>query len=287
MVDQTRAETRERVTIAPLSGALGAEISGVDLSKPLTDEIFAEIYQAFLDHLVIFFRDQDLGPEELIAIGSRFGELHIHDYTETMEGYPEVIEVIKLPEEKHNWGDGWHIDSPSFECPPLGSVIHAKDVPPYGGDTQWSNMYLAYETLSEGMKRLLAGLECVFEASHKNFMGYAGIPHKEGPARTAAHPVVRTHPVTGKKSLFLGFRQGRQFKDMTVEESAPILDYLYQHLANPDFTCRFHWENGAVGIWDNRCTLHRVQADYFHELRGIPQSLRYMTRVQMMGDRPY
>lgn len=279
--------TSTKLNVRPLSGAIGAEITGVDLSKPLTDEQFAEIHQAFLDHLVIFFRDQDLGPEEMIAVGSRFGELHIHDYTETMEGYPEVIEVIKLPEEKHNWGDHWHVDSPAFESPPLGSVIHAKDVPPYSGDTQFANMYLAYESLSDGMKQMLSGLKCVFKGTHKGFMGYGGMPHKEGPDRISAHPVVRTHPETGKKSLFLTVKPGLHFEDMTVEESAPILDYLYRHLANPDFTCRFHWENGSIGIWDNRCTLHRVQRDYFHELRGIPQSLRYMTRVQMMGDRPY
>ena len=281
------ATTRTRIDVRPISGALGAVITGIDLSKPLSNEEFAEIHQAFLDHLVIFFRDQDLGPEEMIAIGSRFGELHIHDYTKTMDGYPEVIEVIKLPEEKHNWGDDWHIDSPSFDSPPLGSVIHAKDVPPYSGDTQWSNMYLAYEALSEGMKRMLSGLECVFKGTHKGFMGYGGMPHKEGPDRTAAHPVVRTHPVTGKKSLFVDVKPGRNFKGMTVEESAPLLDYLFQHIANPDFACRFHWENGSVGIWDNRCTLHRVQRDYFHELRDVPESLRYMTRVQMMGDEPY
>ena len=279
--------TSTKLNVRPLSGAIGAEITGIDLSKPLTDEKFAEIHQAFLDHLVIFFRDQDLGPEEMIAVGSRFGELHIHDYTETMEGYPEVIEVIKLPEEKHNWGDHWHVDSPAFESPPLGSVIHAKDVPPYSGDTQFANMYLAYESLSDGMKQMLSGLKCVFKGTHKGFMGYGGMPHKEGPDRISAHPVVRTHPETGKKSLFLTVKPSLHFEDMTVEESAPILDYLYRHLANPDFTCRFHWENGSIGIWDNRCTLHRVQRDYFYELRGIPQSLRYMTRVQMMGDRPY
>ena len=150
-----------QISVNPLSGALGAEIGGVDLSQPLDNKTFSDIYQAFLDHLVIFFRDQVITRDQQKAFSRRFGKLHIHPLTEGMEGHPEVIEIIKEPEERHNWGDRWHIDLTGLERPTLGSVLYAKEVPDYCGDTQWANMYLAYETLSDGMKKLIDGLVCV------------------------------------------------------------------------------------------------------------------------------
>ena len=286
MNDQTLAASRGRVAINPVTGALGAEISGVDLSQPLDNKTFSDIYQAFHDHLVIFFRDQVITPDQQKEFARRFGKLHIHPLTEGMEDHPEVIEIVKEREELHSWGGGWHIDLTALECPPMGSVIYAKDVPPYCGDTSWSNLYLAYETLSDGMKRLIDGLVCVYTGGPDGYKNYKGMQHIDGPPIRAEHPLVRTHPVTRKKSLFLSRKATKHFKHMTPEESAPLLDYLFQHMANPDFACRFRWRNNSIAMWDNRCTQHRVITDYFYDQRGIEPVYRHMHRVSIEGDRP-
>ena len=275
-----------QISVNPVSGALGAEITGVDLSQPLDNKTFSDIYQAFLDHLVIFFRDQVITQDQQKAFSQRFGKLHIHPLTEGMEGHPEVIEIIKEPEERHNWGDRWHIDLTGLERPTLGSVLYAKEIPEYCGDTQWANMYLAYETLSDGMKKLIDGLVCVNTGGADGYKYFKGMQHIDAPPMRAEHPLVRTHPDTGKKSLFLSRKAAKHFKDMTPEESAPLLDYLYEHLINPDFACRFHWRNNSIAMWDNRCTQHRVQADYFYEQRGFEPVRRRLHRVSIEGDRP-
>ena len=275
-----------QISVNPVSGALGAEITGVDLSQPLDNKTFSDIYQAFLDHLVIFFRDQVITQDQQKAFSQRFGKLHIHPLTEGMEGHPEVIEIIKEPEERHNWGDRWHIDLTGLERPTLGSVLYAKEIPEYCGDTQWANMYLAYETLSDGMKKLIDGLVCVNTGGADGYKNFKGMQHIDAPPMRAEHPLVRTHPDTGKKSLFLSRKAAKHFKDMTPEESAPLLDYLYEHLINPDFACRFHWRDNSIAMWDNRCTQHRVQADYFYEQRGFEPVRRRLHRVSIEGDRP-
>ena len=275
-----------QISINPVSGALGAEISGVDLSQPLDNKTFSDIYQAFLDHLVIFFRDQKLTPDQQKTFSQRFGKLHIHPLTAGMADHPEIIEIIKEPEERHNWGDRWHIDLTGLDRPTLGSVLYAKEVPPYCGDTQWANMYLAYETLSDGLKNLIDGLVCIHTGSADGYKNFKGMQHIEAPPMRAEHPLVRTHPDTGKKSLFLSRKAIKNFKDMTPEESAPLLNYLYEHLINPDFTCRFHWRENSIAMWDNRCTQHRVQADYFYEQRGFEPVRRRMHRVSIEGDQP-
>ena len=286
MDGQTQAEGGDQVTVNPISGALGAEISGVDLSQPLDNKTFSDIYQAWLDHLVIFFRDQVITLDQQEEFARRFGKLHVHPLTEGMDDHPEAIEIIKEREERHNWGDRWHIDLTSLERPPMGSILYAKEVPDYCGDTSWANMYLAYETLSDGMKCLIDGLVCVQTGGADGYKNYKGMQHIDAPPMRAEHPLVRTHPVTGKKSLFLSRRSVKHFKDMTPEESAPLLDYLYQHLTNPDFACRFRWRNNSIAMWDNRCTQHRVAADYFYDERGIKPVYRRMHRVTIEGDRP-
>jgi taurine dioxygenase len=280
------ATNNGQISVNPVSGALGAEISGIDLSQPLDNKTFSDIYQAFLDHLVIFFRDQDITPDQQKAFSQRFGKLHIHPLTEGMADHPEVIEIIKEPEERHNWGDLWHIDLTALERPTLGSVLYAREVPEYCGDTQWSNMYLAYETLSDGMKSLIDGLVCVHTGGADGYKSFKGMQHIDAAAMRAEHPLVRTHPDTRKKSLFLSRKAIKHFKDMTPEESAPLLGYLYEHSINPDFACRFHWRNNSIAMWDNRCTQHRVQADYFYEQRGFEPVRRRMHRVSIEGDRP-
>ena len=279
----------ETISVAPIAGALGAEIFGVDLAAPLPNPVAAEIRQALLDHQVIFFRDQQLTPEQHLAFGRRFGELQIHDYVEALAGYPEILEVRKEPEERRNFGGGWHSDVSYLERPSLGSVLYALDVPEAGGDTMFASQYLAYESLSPGMQRMLDGLVAIHSA-RRPYGPNAERSHDYGPSSMRfhfsdkaeaeiAHPVVRTHVETGRKALYVNRNFTIRFKDMTEAESAPLLEYLYEHAARPEFTCRFRWRRGSIAFWDNRCVQHYALNDY-HGFR------RVMHRVTIEGERP-
>ncbi|MFO0997744.1 MAG: TauD/TfdA family dioxygenase [Alphaproteobacteria bacterium] len=279
------------IGVHPIAGAIGAEISGVDLARPLDDETFAAVRQAFLDHLVIFFRDQTMTPDQHKAFCRRFGSLDLDRFVVPLEGHPEVLVVAKEEGERYAFGNVWHADVTFYERPPLGSVLYALEVPAYGGDTLFSNMYLAYETLSPGLKRTLEGLTAMHCAVHA--YGKAALDQKFGDDRTikirrdredeanleVEHPVVRTHPDTGRKCLFVNPAYTIRFKDMTIDESKPLLSYLYDHAMRPEFTCRFRWSKGAVAFWDNRCAWHRSMNDY----QG---HRRIMHRVTINGDRP-
>ena len=281
-------ENYDRIEVHPVTGALGAEIAGVDLSETLDNETFSEIYDAFLDHLVLFFHNQELTPGQHKAFARRFGDLHVHPLTRSMPGHPEIVEVVKESEEHHNWGDGWHTDLPFLEEPPLGSVLYARDVPPFSGDTHFANMYLAYETLSDTMRGLLDGLKCVFKGGVANYSRFQGMTAIEDAGDfVAAHPVVRTHPVTGRKALYLHRKNCHSLEGMSPKESAAILDFLHGHAENPDFSCRFHWRVNSIAMWDNRCTLHRVSADYFYSERNFSPGRRHLQRVTLKGDRPF
>ena len=259
-----------------------------ELADELDNETFSEIYDAFLDHLVLFFRDQDLSPDQHKDFARRFGDLHVHPLTEGMPGHPEIVEVIKEADEHHNWGDGWHTDLPFLEEPPLGSVLYAREVPPFSGDTHFANMYLAYETLSDTMKGLLEGLKCVFKGGVANYSRFKGMTAiEEAGDFVAAHPIVRTHPVSGRKALYLHRKNGKSIEGMSAQESAAILDFLYDRAQNPDFSCRFRWRANSIAMWDNRCAQHRVSADYFCSERGIRPGRRHLHRVTMKGDRPF
>jgi taurine dioxygenase len=274
------------ITIAPVTGALGAEIEGIDIGKPLHATTYHAIRQALLDHLVLFFRDQTMTPDQQIAFARNFGELETHQYTAGMPDHPDVIEIIKAADETHNWGDNWHTDLTGFPQPSMGSVLYAKEVPEFGGDTQFSNMYIAYETLSAGMKKLLTGLICIHETDARGYENFKSMQPLPGAPSRAEHPLVRTHPETGKKSLFLSRKKITTIKGMTPREARPLLDFLCDHAENPDFACRFRWKPGSVAFWDNRCTQHRVSADYFYELRGFPPSRRHLHRVSIRGETP-
>ena len=277
-----------RIDVQPVTGALGAEIFDVSLADELDNETFSEIYDAFLDHLVLFFRDQHLTPDRHKDFARRFGDLHVHPLTESMPDHPEIVEVVKEEDELHNWGDGWHTDLPFLEEPPKGSMLYAREVPPFSGDTHFANMYLAYETLSETMKNLLEGLRCVFKGGVANYSRFKGMTAiEEAGDFVAAHPIVRTHPVTGKKALYLHRKNGKSIEGMSAKESAAILDFLYDHAQNPDFSCRFHWRTDSIAMWDNRCVQHRVSADYFNSERGFRPGRRHLHRVTMKGDRPF
>ena len=281
-------ERYDRIGVQPVTGALGAEILDVDLADELDNETVSEIHDAFLDHLVLFFRDQQITPEQHEDFARRFGALHVHPLTQGMPDHPEIVEVIKEAEEQHNWGDGWHTDLPFLAEPPMGSVLYARDVPPFSGDTHFANMYLAYETLSDTMQELLADLKCIFSANVSNYSRFTGMTAiADAGAFSAAHPIVRTHPVTGRKALYLHRKTGTAIEGMNAKESAAILEFLCDHARNPDFSCRFRWRVNSIAMWDNRCAQHRVSADYFYAERNFRPMRRHLHRVTVKGDRPF
>jgi taurine dioxygenase len=284
-------ETYRLIEVEPLAGALGAEIGGVDLSEDISDDLFDEIHQAFLDHLVIFFRDQSLTPDQQKAFARRFGELHVNEFIPGIEGHPEIIPIAKEPDDKYNVGHGWHSDVTFAEEPALGSVLYARQIPPHGGDTLFANMYMAYDTLSEGMKDLLDGVTAVHSAgaafgpqaltsTNADDGSVVEYNYSEETEQRAEHPVFRTHPETGRKALYVNSIFTVGLSRMRKEESDSILSFLYQHLSKPEFQCRFRWRDGSMAMWDNRCAQHYPLNDY-HGQR------RLLHRVTVLGDKPF
>jgi alpha-ketoglutarate-dependent taurine dioxygenase len=281
--------TYRTISVNKISGALGAEISGVDLSQKLDDGAIAEIRQALVENCVIFFRDQNITPDQHLAFGRRFGELQIHDFVDGMADNEHILEVRKEADEQRNFGGGWHTDVSYLEKPALGSVLYARDVPAYGGDTMFANQYLAYETLSGGLKETLGQMRAMHSA-RKSYGLYAtravenakssmSIRFTEEAHAEVDHPVVRTHVESGRKCLYVHGGFTTRFHDMTDEESAPLLNYLYRHAVRPEFTCRFRWEKGSIAFWDNRCVQHNAINDYNGQRR-------VMHRVTIEGERP-
>ena len=275
--------------ISPISGALGAEIADIDLSGELSNNDAAEVHAAFLAHRVLFFRDQNLSPSQFVRFARLFGEPDIYPFIKGLADTPEVIEIIKTETDTKNFGGSWHSDTSYMECPALGTTLYALETPKAGGDTLFANTTMAHEALSDGMKELLAGLIGV-NSSEKGYQdgraaGMASLDAMKGTFQHKAqtyeseHPVIRTHPETGRKSIYVNRSHTARFKDMTVEESAPIIDFLCDHMIRPEFTCRFHWKPGSVAIWDNRTTLHHAVNDYAGQRR-------HMRRITIKGDRP-
>jgi len=271
--------------VRPIAGALGAEISGVDLSKDLSDAAVAAIRRAWLEHLVIFFRDQDLPPARFLAFARRFGEPIEYPFVKGLEEFPEIIPVLKLEHEKINFGGIWHSDTTYLDVPPMASMLVAREVPAAGGDTEFANMYLAYETLSAGMRRLLDGLLAVNSSAAADVSRTREDRLKDSGRAdakkeyAASHPVVRVHPETGRRALYVNSAHTVRFEGMTDEESAPILKFLYAHQTRPEFTCRFHWHPGSLAMWDNRCAQHNAINDY----QG---HRRLLHRITLAGDKP-
>jgi len=272
------------IDVLPLTGAIGAEISGVDISEPLPAETIGEIRQALLDHLVIFLRDQQITPEQQIAFVSRFGEPDIYPFVKGLEDYPEIIPVLKLPEETVNFGGIWHSDTVYQAQPPMGTVLYAKELPPVGGDTLFANQYQAYEALSAPLRDFLDGLTAINSAAkgsaaatRSDRVSDAGTGRQE--VLEAEHPVVRTHPETGRKALYVNTGHTIRFGGMTEAESTPILEFLYQHQIKPEFCCRFVWSPGAIAFWDNRCAQHYPINDYHGHTR-------LLHRITLKGDKP-
>ena len=238
--------------------------------------------------MVIFFRDQHITHDQHKAFGRRFGTLNIHPYVKGMDGHPEIMRLVKEPEDRVNFGGGWHSDMSFLEEPALGSILYAREVPPYGGDTLWANQYLAYETLSDGMKKMLEGLKAVHTAKGEySERGHSAQKRKGMEVSTAGddtpsyeHPVVRTHPETGRKALYVNPAFTEKFVGMTRRESRPLLNFLFEHCTQEPFTCRFRWTKNAIAFWDNRAAQHFALNDY-HGHR------RHMERVTVDGDRPF
>jgi len=270
--------------VRPIAGALGAEIAEVDL-RSLSDDLVRRIRAAWLEHLVVFFREQSLTSEQYMAFARRMGRPIEYPFVKGIAGFPEIIEVKKLEHEKVNFGGVWHSDTAYLEVPPMASMLLAREIPPQGGDTLFANMYLAYESLSPGMKAVLEGLVAVNSSAKADVTRTredrlkSDGSDKAGRELAAEHPVVRTHPETGRKALYVNFAHTVRFKDMTEEESAPLLQYLFQHQIRPEFTCRFTWQVGSLALWDNRCAQHNPVNDY-HGHR------RVMHRITLEGDRP-
>jgi taurine dioxygenase len=284
--NQTRYRAYATTTgfeVRPIAGALGAEVLNVDLSKPLSSTIVSNIRQALHDHLVIFFRSQNLGPEQYLSFTSHFGTPVEYPFVKGIDGYPTIINVLKHEHETTNFGGIWHSDTTYFASPPMGSVLLALEVPPYGGDTLFANQYLAYEALSPGMKEVLQTLKGVSTSSKAAATKTREDRIKDSGHKLdvleAIHPVVRTHPGTGRKGLYINIAHTSRFEGWTEDESAPLLQYLFQHQVKPEFTCRFQWDRGSIAFWDNRCALHNPINDY----HGFKRS---MWRVTLEGDVP-
>jgi taurine dioxygenase len=284
---------RELFELNPLPGALGAEIRGVDLGADIADDVIDRLRQRWLEHRVLFFRGQELDPGELAEFGRRFGPLEHYPFVEPLPGHPEVIPVIKEPDERANFGGGWHTDLVYRTEPSAATMLHAVEVPARGGDTLFADGVLAYEALSDRMRELLGGLRVVYhvanvrrhvhdrsdgESNYSRSMIARAAP-EEGHA-SPAHPVVRTHPETGRRSLYFSREHTERFEGMTIAESRPLLDWLEAHMTQPVFTTRFHWEPGSLAFWDNRCVSHYALNDYAGERR-------HMHRITIAGDAPF
>jgi len=275
----------EPFEIRKLAGHIGAEILGIDLSRDLSAETVAALRKAWLDNLVVFFRDQDLPPARFHAFAERFGETQEYPFVKGIEGFPDIIAVAKLENETVNFGGVWHSDTTYLERPPMASMLVAREVPPRGGDTMFANQYLAYETLSEGLKKTLDGLVGVSDSAKADVTRTREDRIKSDGTQEARknliakHPAVRTHPETGRKALFVNTAHTTHFDGWTAEESKPLLQFLHTHQIRPEFTCRFTWRVGSMALWDNRCAQHYPLNDY-HGHRRI------MHRITLAGDVP-
>jgi taurine dioxygenase len=268
------------LAVRRVAGAMGAELHGVDLSRDLDERTFGGIHDALLEHGVIFFRDQELTPGQQMAFAKRWGSVHLHPHMPCLPDHPGVIEIVKKEEDTVVFGEDWHTDQMFTPTPARMTLLYAKQVPPAGGDTLFANLYLAYDTLSDGMKAMIADLHTINQYDKTKKRPAAMRPTAPGEeAELAEHPLVRRHPETGRSALYISNSTiTRRIAGMTEEESRPILSYLLAHATRPEFTCRFRWEVGSMAVWDNRRTLHFPINDY----NGYR---RVMHRITIEGER--
>lgn len=267
------------------AGALGAELLDLNLATGLTPQLSADIRRALLDHQVIFIKHQDLTPAQFHQFAQAMGEPVEYPFVKGLDGFPTIIEVKKLEHERVNFGGVWHSDTTYLQEPPMGSMLLSRQVPPYGGDTLFASQYAAYEALSDTMKKLIDPLVGISSSAKADVSKTREDRIKtdgkqEAPKEyRAEHPVVRTHPETGRKALFVNVAHTAGIVGLTDEESAPLLHFLFAHQVKPEFTCRFAWEPNAIAFWDNRCVQHNPVNDY-HGHR------RVMHRITLKGDKP-
>ena len=276
----------KNIKIKKVSGAIGALIEDVQLGENLAENTSNEIYDAFLKHQVIFFRDQNFTSESLVSFAKRIGRPIIYPFVKGLESFPEITPILKKETDVNNFGGIWHSDTTYQDEPPKGTMLYALEVPEFGGDTEFSNQYLAYENLSKKMKLFLEKQKAVnisgkgkVTKTRSDVMKHSSVGLKSDELE-AIHPVVRTHPETKKKSLYINEAHTTNFVGMTVEESTPILEFLFKHQIKSEFTYRFKWKKGSVSIWDNRCSIHNPINDYHG-------SRRLMHRITFQGDKPF
>lgn len=265
------------IEVSPLSPALGGIISGVDIAAGVSNEQFAEIRQAFIDYSVIFFRDQQITPDQHIEFARRWGEINVNRFFQAVDSHPIIAEVRKEADQKANIGAEWHTDHSYDEIPAMGSILYAREVPTVGGDTLFASMYAAYDALSDGLKQMLSTMNA--EHSSRHVFGEVAygdrdlddlgsrLGNTDAATQDSIHPVIIRHPLSGKSSLYVNGDFTVKFENWTQEESQPLLDYLYSHARQNEFTCRFHWQQGSMAIWDNRATHHCALNDYHGERR--------------------
>ena len=279
------------ITVSPIAGSMGAEIDGVDLAA-LDDEVFSEVYDAWLRHQVVVLRDQEITPDQQLAFALRFGDIHFHPYMKGMDDHPEILEIIKEPGDQYTFGATWHTDQMFNPQPAKATMLYAKETPSAGGDTIFANMHDAYDALSDGMKDMLADVKSWCSGDKFKSGGrpqrkdrYAGNAQMLAKLRDpgnvpteSAHPLFRTHPETGRKALYIG-NHVKSLHEFDEAEAEPILNYLRAHSVRPEFTCRVNWEPGTLTIWDNRSVQHFAVADYSERRR--------MHRITIAGDTPF
>ncbi len=275
-----------QLDLDPISGVLGAEVRGVDLAGELDDELVAAIRSAFVTHHVLFFRDQQLDAEQQMAFGRRFGELDEHPFVHGTDAHPEVLDIVTMPDDVINFGGGWHTDVTFLPQPDLGSILYAVEVPTAGGDTLFASQHAAYDVLSDTMKAMLDGLVAVHSAGTQYQAGGASTKSKairtknaDLAANEVEHPVVRTHPESGRKGLYVNRAFTTRIRGLRRNESDALLQFLFDHAVDERFTCRFRWKAGSMAMWDNRSVQHFALHDYAGERRQ-------MRRITICGDTP-
>jgi taurine dioxygenase len=274
-----------QLEVRALSRAVGAEILGINLLEPVSDGQIADIRKIWLQHGVVFFREQPLEPGAFQAFAQRFGEIIEYPFVKGLPDFPLIVPVLKLPHEKHNFGGVWHTDTTYLQEPPMATMLIAREIPPVGGDTLFASNYAAFEGLSPALQdtlRTLKGVNSSAKAAvtHSREDRLADSATDKGRSElNSEHPVVRTHPETGRQALYVNPGHTVRFAGWTEDESAPLLNYLFEQQVKPEYTCRFVWRPGSIAFWDNRCALHNPINDYHGHKR-------LLHRITLKGDKP-
>ena len=271
----------QTIEATPLSPVIGAQIDGVDISKPLGNQTFAEVHDALMRYQVIFFRNQQMTLDEHKQFGRLFGELHVHPFARNPEGHPEILTIHADENSKRVAGHGWHTDVSCDDEPPMGSILYLKTTPQTGGDTMFSSMYAAFDALSTPIQKLLESLHAEHRSEHLAAGTVGQSDHANaGKYPSSVHPVVRTHPVTRRKALYVNAGFTRRIIELERKESDALLEFLFEHVRTPEFHCRFAWEDNSVAFWDNRAVQHHALWDYYPQVRSG-------FRVTIEGDKPF